>query len=214
MGELTLGENGDGVFTGRELSSPRNERVSGNTQGTLGKYDFLSDHRRVIVNARGESLTINPLNLMQSSNSFFTRQTDNHGRRIYRGTMNDEMIIASIYNDLVIGLGDNDIIRAGSGHDVIFGGKGNDILYGGDGNDILNGGLGDDTLIGGSGADKFFINKGISTIVDFDPHEGDILVFGKYLTNISYEQDGDNLLVKSDQGISTIFDACISNFIQ
>ena len=96
---------------------------------------------------------------------------------------------------------------------MIFGGKDNDILYGGDGNDVLNGGSDDDTLIGGSGADTFFINRGISVIVDFDANEGDILKFGKYLTNVSYEQDGDNLLVKSDQGVTTIWDAFMSDFV-
>ena len=81
-----------------------------------------------------------------------------------------------------------------------------------EGNDILNGGSGNDTLIGGSGADTFFINKGINIIQDFDFNEGDNLRFGKLLSNISYKQDGDNLLVQSDQGVTTILNACISDF--
>ena len=110
-------------------------------------------------------------------------------------------------------MGGNDTIKAGAGDDIVYGGLGNDSLYGGEGNDILNGGSGNDTLIGGSGADTFFINKGINIIQDFDFNEGDNLRFGKFLSNISYKQDGDNLLIKSDQGVTTILNACISDFI-
>ena len=201
------------MFAGREPSSSRNERVSGNTQGTLGKFDFLSDHREVIVNARGESLTVNSLNLMQSLNSFFTKKRSIQGRWIWKGTQEDEQIIASKGDDIIGGFGGNDTIKAGSGDDVIYGGNGNDILFGGDGNDVLNGGSGDDTLIGGSGADKFIINRGFSVIEDFDFNEGDTLEFGKFITSVSYEQDGNNLLIGSDQGVTKILNACMSDFV-
>ena len=202
------------MFTGQEPLPSRNECFSGNTQGTLRKFDFLSDHRGVIVNSRGESLTVNPLIAMNASDSsFFTNQRTNQGRLIWKGTQGDELIIGSVHWDVISGFAGNDTIRAGAGFDAIFGGNGNDILYGGDGNDILNGGLGDDTLIGGSGADTFFINRGISVIEDFDSNEDDRLIFGKHITNVSYEQDGDNLLVKSDQGVTTVLNACMSDLI-
>ena len=150
---------------------------------------------------------------MQSSYASFTRKRTNKGRWIWKGTQGDELIRASVHNDVISGFGGNDTIKAGSGDDVIYGGNGNDILYGGDGSDFLNGGSGDETLIGGSGADTFFINRGISVIEDFDFNEGDTLGFGKYVTNISYEKDGVNLLVKSDQGVTTILNARMSDFV-
>ena len=143
---------------------------------------------------------------------FFTAKRNANGRWIWRGSQGDELIRASGRNDDIDGLGGNDTIKAGAGDDIVYGGLGNDSLYGGEGNDILNGGSGNDTLIGGSGADTFFINKGINIIKDFDFTEGDNLRFGKLLSNISYKQDGDNLLVQSDQGVTTILNACISDF--
>lgn len=109
-------------------------------------------------------------------------------------------------------MGGNDTIKAGAGDDIVFGGTGHDLLYGGNGDDVLNGGSGNDTLIGGSGADTFLINRGINVIEDFDFIEGDNLRFGKSLSNISYGQNGHNVLVKSDQGVTTILNSCVSGF--
>jgi len=85
------------------------------------------------------------------------------------------------------------------GENRLFGGKGNDILsgdnvFGGPGNDILigqvaRGGSGNDTITnskfarGGAGADTFIFDDSLRlddryyTISDFDPSEGDQIVF-------------------------------------
>jgi RTX calcium-binding nonapeptide repeat (4 copies) len=68
------------------------------------------------------------------------------------------------------GTGKNDSLHGSTNADVISGGKGNDFLWG-------HGG--DDTLTGGSGADVFVFsnNGGEDTITDFNPAEGDVIVF-------------------------------------
>jgi hypothetical protein len=90
---------------------------------------------------------------------------------------------------------DTEVIRGGAGADRITiapgsggawieGGGGNDTLTGGDGADTLFGGAGQDWLVGGAGAD-LFLYTAVSqssaarpdTIVNFNPLEGDALVF-------------------------------------
>ena len=103
--------------------------------------------------------------------------------------------------------------EAGAGDDVLFGGAGHDYLYGGIGDDVINGGYGNDRLNGGSGADRFFINSGNSVVEDFNFGEGDSFTIGKNLTNVSFEQDGSDVLVKSDQGLTTILNNDVNDFI-
>jgi Ca2+-binding RTX toxin-like protein len=65
------------------------------------------------------------------------------------------------------------------GNDTIWGFETNDFLDGGRGDDVLFGGAGIDYLHGGDGADTFVFTKTSvqSTILDFDPSEGDSLQF-------------------------------------
>ncbi len=68
------------------------------------------------------------------------------------------------------------------GHDdFLFGGAGADRLFGGVGSDVLTGGDGNDRLHGGAGADRFVhagtSAEGTDLILDYDPVEGDRLVF-------------------------------------
>ena len=145
--------------------------------------------------------------------NFFTGKFTRTGRYLFRGANGDESIIGSIGNDAIQSNAGNDIIRAGAGNDVLYGGSGDDILYGGKGDDVINGGYGNDWLIGGSGADKFFINAGVNIIEDFDAKEGDSFVLGKYLTNVNWTQDGDHVVVISDQGVTTILNNIVNDII-
>ena len=74
------------------------------------------------------------------------------------------------YDMNIKGTGKNDSLHGLATNDTISGGKGNDLLWGHGGND---------TLIGGAGADVFVMNSGggEDTIVDFNPAEGDVVVF-------------------------------------
>lgn len=68
-------------------------------------------------------------------------------------------------------------LLGGNGNDRLVGGVGDDILVGGRGNDVLAGGAGSDDLMGGHGADRFAVGQGKDIITDFNPAEGDRLVF-------------------------------------
>ena len=145
--------------------------------------------------------------------NYFTGKFTHTGRYIFQGTNGAEGIIGSVGNDAIRADGGNDILRAGAGDDVVYGGLGDDVLYGGEDDDVINGGYGNDWLIGGSGADKFFINAGVNIIEDFDTKEGDSCVLGKYLTNVEFVQDGDNVVVVSDQGVTTILNNVVNDII-
>ena len=152
--------------------------------------------------ATGESLTIHSKPMQNYFTDVFTFLV--LGRRISQGADEAETIIGGFENDALRGDGGNDILRAGAGDDVVYGGLGDDVLYGGEDDDVINGGYGNDTLIGGAGEDRFFINAGVNIIEDFDPKEGDNICLGKHLTNVELNQDGDNVIVTSDQGVTTI----------
>ena len=146
-------------------------------------------------------------------NPFYTGKKMAKGRGLFRGTQGDDLIQTNRRNNLIVADQGNDTIRAGAGDDVLFGGAGHDYLYGGIGDDVINGGYGNDRLNGGSGADRFFFNSGNSVVEDFNFGEGDSFTIGKNLTNVSFEQDGSDVLVKSDQGLTTILNNDINDFI-
>ena len=128
---------------------------------------------------------------------------------------NDTALVGSS----VWGFGGNDKLTGTSGDDILSGGDGDDVLVGQAGTDQFVGGKGADTLTGGAGGDWFFIQAGESvtpllmqeqvlaggydTITDFDPAEGDIIVFGQ------------DTLRHSDKGmtISTTFHASLKDLI-
>ncbi|PRY22477.1 Ca2+-binding RTX toxin-like protein [Aliiruegeria haliotis] len=64
-----------------------------------------------------------------------------------------EQIVATTFDDKVLGSAAGERIVGRGGADTLDGGRGNDELFGGSGNDALRGGTGDDTLHGGSGND-------------------------------------------------------------
>ena len=137
----------------------------------------------------------------------------NGGRSLYEANDSNNTMIGSDDHDQLNGKKGNDLLKASKSHDFLLGGLGHDTLYGGHGDDLLVGGKGQDKLIGGPGSDTFFISYGQRTIVDFDFNERDSLLFGVFLTNISYAQSGDNVLVQSDQGITSILNQSVEDFI-
>ena len=97
--------------------------------------------------------------------------------------INLEYVLATNFNDVIIGnaaangftglAGDDvldggsagdDILYAGAGDDVIISRLGNDDLNGGDGNDILSAGAGEDYLRGGAGVDRLEGGQGVDQL--------------------------------------------------
>ena len=83
------------------------------------------------------------------------------------GTEEDDVIVGSIYNDVVYDLGGNDRIESGGGEDVIWDGPGNDVVDAGPGADVVYPRDAHNTLALGPGDD----------VVDF-PAAGSLRVDG------------------------------------
>lgn len=69
------------------------------------------------------------------------------------GTEENDKIVGTHGDDVIVGLGGNDKIYGRGGNDIICGGEGNDKIYGNSGNDILIGSAGSDKIFGGHGVD-------------------------------------------------------------
>ncbi|MGH1403837.1 MAG: type I secretion C-terminal target domain-containing protein [Alphaproteobacteria bacterium] len=96
--------------------------------------------------------------------------------------VNIEAIIASDYDDTLIGSVNNDYFRGEDGNDTVYAGDGNDTLYGGNGDDILHGEDDNDAIYAGDGNDTLYGGGGIDTL---------------------YGEGGDDIL-HSDQGGDTL----------
>ena len=109
---------------------------------------------------------------------------------IFAGSGNDS-VDGGHGNDLVYGGEGADTLTGGFGVDEIIGQDGDDLIaggawsdqiFGGAGNDFINGGFGFDRVNGGGGADRFYHvgveGHGSDWIQDFQPAQGDRLVFG------------------------------------
>lgn len=86
-------------------------------------------------------------------------------RDILIATLADDIIHGMGGPDRIIGLGGNDIICGGKGNDVILGSPGADLISGGPGNDLIKGGMGNDTLWGDFGDDRIMGEIGLDDIV-------------------------------------------------
>lgn len=72
------------------------------------------------------------------------------------GDDNANVIVGTVYNDIIRGRGGNDTIYSGAGDDFILAGIDNDAVYGGYGVDWLDGEDGNDNLFGGEGDDQLY----------------------------------------------------------
>ena len=98
------------------------------------------------------------------------------------GGVADDFVFGDAGNDILNGADGVDSLHGGLGNDTLLGGKSADWLYGEAGNDVLFGGAANDTLGGGTGSDVFqhagTASEGRDTVTDYNPTEGDILLFG------------------------------------
>ncbi len=115
-----------------------------------------------------------------------------------------EQIIASDFNDRVIGSLTDETVDGRSGNDNINTGGGADSIEGGLGNDLISGGQGDDSISGQQGNDRIFGNGGTDSI---NSGSGDDTLFGgtgnDYLAGTSGDdqisgQGNDDTLIGGD----------------
>ena len=84
--------------------------------------------------------------------------------RNFTGNATNEVILGTLENDFLDGLGGDDSIHSGAGNDTVFGGEGNDEILGGIGDDAIAGGHGNDLIEGGDGSDTIQGDAGDDTI--------------------------------------------------
>lgn len=108
--------------------------------------------------------------LVANLNSGTVTYTDAAGTSVTEIILNIEAIIATQFNDTLIGSDSNNRLFGGAGGDRLFGGAGNDELIGGDGDDILASGSGSlNRLSGNAGSDIFVLaSDGFSQVLDFE----------------------------------------------
>jgi Ca2+-binding RTX toxin-like protein len=114
----------------------------------------------------------------------------------------DDMIIGSETANVIQGRGGNDSISGGLGDDTLDGGEGNDTLRGDDGADTLIGGAGDDIIYGGSGNDKLIGGDGNDQL--FAEAGDDLLDGGTGNDILNGGIDNDTYIVTRTSGADTI----------
>ena len=103
----------------------------------------------------------------------------------------------------VVGTRLSDTLNGTADDEKLIGGRRSDVLLGGNGRDVLMGGRGDDTLTGGAGADLFVISRGNDLITDFNPEEGDRVVYRSDPGLLQLPVAEGTLLATIDQKYST-----------
>ena len=135
-----------------------------------------------------------------------------------------ENLVASAFNDTVVGSDGANLILAGAGADRVYaldgddtlqGGAGDDTLYGQGGDDLVEGGSGNDLLFGQSGDDSFVFADGFGqdVIGDFNEFSAAEKIDLSALTTIaSYAAlTGNNHM--SQQGADVVIDDFAGNTI-
>ncbi|MDC3010864.1 VCBS domain-containing protein [Synechococcus sp. AH-736-G21] len=125
-------------------------------------------------------------------------------RDVLRGGRSHDVLLGAHGRDTLIGGPGNDRLVGGAHNDILRGRHGNDLLQGGEGSDKLNGGPGRDILSGEGAADRFKLSAGKDSITDYNPTEGDRLLFSKDLELSITEAGNDVILADKSNEIHTV----------
>ena len=125
-------------------------------------------------------------------------------RDVLRGGRGHDVLLGAHGRDTLIGGPGNDRLVGGAHNDILRGRHGNDLLRGGEGSDKLNGGPGRDILSGEGAADRFKLSAGKDSITDYNPTEGDRLLFSKDLELSITEAGNDVILADKSNEIHTV----------
>ncbi|WP_179958367.1 calcium-binding protein [Chitinimonas arctica] len=139
--------------------------------------------------------------------------------QVKEGTANADQLSGGPTKDLLRGLGGDDQLFGGAGNDRLEGGDGNDylsggygsgnsgddLLIGGAGDDQLNGEDGNDRLEGGAGNDSYVFDGASQDVIDNSGggSDGIFLADGIGAARLSFQRDGDDLLVVVDKQLTT-----------
>ena len=125
------------------------------------------------------------------------------GGRTITGTMGDDRLVGTPFNDVincgagndrVLGNGGDDVINCGSGHDRVDGGDGKDRILGGSGIDVLKGGRHNDRISAGSGNDRLWGGSGNDRLLG---GRGNDALRGESGRDRLYGQSGRDVLFRS-----------------
>jgi Ca2+-binding RTX toxin-like protein len=129
------------------------------------------------------------------------------GNDVIEGGDGEDNLYGGAGNDTVDGGAGDDLMQGDEGDDVLFGragndrgagGAGNDTIHGDDGDDHLLGDEGDDVLFGDTGFDRLEGGAGADTL--WGGAEDDVLFAGTGLGKRLFGEDGDDLIIGSDDG--------------
>ncbi|CAN5379128.1 hypothetical protein BH10PSE7_BH10PSE7_22730 [soil metagenome] len=123
-----------------------------------------------------------------------TTKDANSIERLIATEFNDTLIGGSSA-DMFLGQGGTDEIRGGAGNDTLFGGAGQDTIDGGGGNDSIRGGPDNDTITGGDGRDSIFGEDGDDTI---EGGAGNDLLNGLDGSDVVEGNDGNDTIAASE----------------
>lgn len=200
--QLTFGDDGNDVFIINE--------DGGEVGGDLDRHDGGAG----IDTVRYDHFVNGGINVDWTHSYDATYAANEPAARYMYGDMisNVENLVATNFDDTIVGsevanaiygMGGNDVISGGLGDDILDGGSGNDVLegglgsdmlLGGDGDDIIYGGEGNDTLLGGAGNDQLFAEAGDDIL---DGGEGDDILNGGV--------DNDTYIVNRTSGADTVY---------
>lgn len=109
-------------------------------------------------------------------------------------------IVGTLINDKITGSNYNDTIKAGAGDDIVSGGKGNDKIYAQSGNNTIDGGLGNDTIYAGKGSDMIVHLAGQGKDVIYNATPNTIIQIKNINSeeSVGYIKSGNDLIIASD----------------
>lgn len=111
---------------------------------------------------------------------------------VLNGTADDDVLVAKSGSNFIVGFAGNDVAIGGTGDDYIIGGAGQDFVLGNGGKDVIFGGSDKDLIVT---TGMSFVSGGM----------GDDLLFGESESGRMYGDDGNDVIVVSEDSTAAIY---------
>ncbi|MEZ2317702.1 MAG: DUF4347 domain-containing protein [Microcoleus sp.] len=135
-----------------------------------------------------ESIDINNTVFGTAGNDYLTGSDANE---MFVAVLGDDTVLGEGGSDIVFGDREQDFIAAGWGNDIVYAGKESDIVFGGKNADRIFGDRSSDTLYGDRGPDTIVGDNGNS--VDLTGNDGDLIFGGEGADAIAGNQGKDTV---------------------